>query len=325
MGGEAARYAPRKVGWIRLDSQSTHIASVNAHPVFIVGCDRSGTTLLAALLDRHSQIAVPPETHFFRNTCPTNHDVSTSQTHAELLTSFYANQRAHDMRLDADALAKRFSQLQPTYGNLFLAAMDEYAQARGKRRVVEKSPGHLARIPMIMEMFPEAKVICVVRDGRDVARSLVQVAWSHSDLHRHAFRWNRSSRHVLRYTQAYVGRVCKIYFEDLLRDPEKVLRNLCDFIGECFEPQQIDSSTPTEVVPEYEKPWKQKAQQPIDVTRALAWRNQIDDNDKYLMNSIMGRHLRIFGYPNTTMTGCPTSRRISLWLSNNWRRLKHKK
>ena len=296
-----------------------------APPFFLVGCDRSGTTLLAAMLDRHSRIAVPPETHFFRSTCTGDKEPSPPLSHGQLLTQFASNHRAADMGLDARALAARFETLDPTYRNLFLSAVGLYAQARNKCRVGEKTPGHLARIPRILHFLPEAKVICVVRDGRDVARSLVRVAWSHRDQRRHCLRWNRASRHVLRYGRTFSNNVRMVLFEDLLRDPQSQLSDLCEFLGECYEPQQLDASVPTGVVPQQEKRWKQKAAEPLDPSRAHAWRQDTSEHDKHLMNAAMGHYLRAFGYPDTTLAGCPIQKRAGLWVANQWCRLWYRK
>src|SRR5271170_3553544 len=83
-------------------------------PTFVVGCERSGTTLLAVLIGRHSQVAMTPETHFFLRTVPKRHP-DRAGDHAEMVDRFFKSPRAEDLGLGRDEVLARFAAGPPTY------------------------------------------------------------------------------------------------------------------------------------------------------------------------------------------------------------------
>src|SRR5262245_17177570 len=125
---------------------------------FIVGCPRSGTTMLQQALNRHSQIAIPPETKYF--------------------SSFFRRsrrrQRQHLKRLNADLCIQL---TEPTtsiasivQGRAFYEDMAktyvERLAVKDVRWFGEKTPEHTSALPIIREMYPEAKILVLCRDGR---------------------------------------------------------------------------------------------------------------------------------------------------------------
>ena len=166
-------------------------------PVFVVGARRSGTTLLATLLDRHSRLAVPPETHFFGHfrRC-IGRDLGATQ-HQDLVNEFLTNRRARDMKLDPAGLLSRFSQYPADLAHLLRASLEEYAGAMGKPRAGEKTPGHLEFVPAILEWFPRARVICIVRDGRAAVLSTARLGWRDGDIVGLSLMWRQRVRWMI--------------------------------------------------------------------------------------------------------------------------------
>src|SRR5262249_38028193 len=153
------------------------------------------TTLMAVMMDRHSQVAVPPETHFFLEVFAREFErEAAGHTHEALLKEFGAAVRAADMKLDPAALAARFAPLDPTYPNLFRAVLETYAAGRGKQRAGEKTPEHLHEADRLLRLYPDARIICMVRDGREVVLSLRSMPWGDQDLRRSCLRWNKAIR-----------------------------------------------------------------------------------------------------------------------------------
>src|SRR5579859_5146877 len=141
--------------------------------LFIIGCPRSGTTMVQQALNRHSQIVIPPETKFF--------------------FSFFGHslrqQRRHLERLNTDLGIALPSPAQPVRssaeGRAFYDAMAaQYARRLSRSGAVyfgDKTPEHTGYWPRIRELFPEAKVLVVYRDGRDLAVSLSRMPWMSPD------------------------------------------------------------------------------------------------------------------------------------------------
>ena len=273
-------------------------------PVFIVGAPRSGTTLLAVLLDRHSNIAIGPETQFFTEFIPRYWENRLPETHEELVDSALQFKRIADFELDRDELLRYFKNYELSFANLLRAIIEVYALQRSKSRPGEKSPLHLNFVPALLEQFPGAKIICILRDGRDVVRSLLNVPWAIPDNPRRlglfCIRWNDSVEEMLKYEQVLSPDVfMTVKFEDILRQPKLELEKICDFIGEEFEPAQLETAQPSSTVPEWEKDWKNKASETIDAGRIEAWRKSSDKKQFWIMNSMMGPLLKRLGYRDT--------------------------
>ncbi|HUO10380.1 MAG TPA: sulfotransferase [Phycisphaerae bacterium] len=270
-------------------------------PTFVVGCERSGTTLLAVMIGRHSSIAMMPETHFFLRVVPRRLSKE-SGAHAELLERFRRSPRAIDLEFDRAEVLARFSQMPPTYAGLFETLMTMYAERWGKPMGGEKTPFHLLRVPLIVKWFPEARIVGIVRDGRDVVRSIMSAPWTaHRSLRRHCWKWAQSAELSRRLVREYPRNFMLIRYEDLVSEPEKTLRDVDAFLGVPFEAGQIEAGGPSPVVPERERGWKANAVGHPDKSRIGAWEKEVTTRERLIMNSLMGPELRVFGYGNTEL------------------------
>ena len=139
-------------------------------PIMIVGHPRSGTTLLATILNRHSQVAIPPELSFFLPAHRQRRRAAVrAGSHKALLD--YARSIPHCREIAKESAEAMFMEGPPSPGNLFRCMLIDYAHAQGKPRCGEKSPWHLLVVPELMAIYPRAKFLWMIRDGRDVVRS----------------------------------------------------------------------------------------------------------------------------------------------------------
>ena len=271
-------------------------------PVFVVGSQRSGTTLLAVLLDRHSRIAIPPETHFFghfrRHLKRARHPVG----HEPLITEFFRNRRAQDAGLEPSTVLNRFRQYPANLPNLLQAALERYAADRGKPRPGEKTPGHLEFVPQIIEWFPGARVVCIVRDGRAAVQSALKLGWYRSDIVTLSLLWRRNAARTLRFEQRYPQQFIRVRYEDLLRRPKSVLGDIDRFVGVPFEESQFDTSVRSHSVPEWEEKWKGKSEAELDSGRLEAWREELTAEENWLMTLLMGKALQRLNYADAQVS-----------------------
>lgn len=151
--------------------------------VFIVGCPRSGTTLLQSILAAHEDVTSFPESHFFPSLSPGR------RIYRWLgLASRLAYDRLQKFLEEADYQEilppkSRFGQTQNSAISSFTQCLDKIAERSGSSVWVEKTPRHLWYIDLIEKHVEEPMFIHVVRQGRDVVTSLYQVT------HRHAEKW----------------------------------------------------------------------------------------------------------------------------------------
>ena len=273
---------------------------MRSSPFFIVGHERSGTTLMAALLDRHSRVAVPPETHFFSDIC-SGELAAEKGDPAAMVERACGGGRMRDLGLDAAELLRRVEDARPTWAELFLEAIHLYAERRGKGIVGEKTPNHWRQVGHLLGLFHECRIIWMVRDGRDTVWSLMNMPWRrHSDLLRHAWEWRDTTQRMLVWERKFPQCILRVRFEDLVEQPRETAGAVCQFIGVEFEDRQLDPSVGTGVVPAWEMEWKGRVLEAPDRGRVGIGRREMSGQALERLDWFMGPSLRQLGYEVVT-------------------------
>jgi len=282
---------------------------------FIVGVPRSGTTLLRLMLDAHSQLAIPPETHFLPKlfkACEGEGDAR-----ARVLELLSTHRRWPDFELSADAVAERLAgdgPLDP--GDAARAFYGAYAAKQGKPRWGEKTPQYVKVMGRIGATLPEARFIHLIRDGRAVALSLMEVSWGPSTVSEAAELWVEligSARRKAGRLPHYV----ELRYEDLIADPEPVVRRACELAELEFEPAMLEyhgaagermSAVARDFQPgggsavSAEDRASQHAlvSEPPQAERAERWRRELKPEDVASFEAIAGPTLDELGYERAT-------------------------
>ncbi|MBI4815251.1 MAG: sulfotransferase [Deltaproteobacteria bacterium] len=236
-----------------------------ARRIFLVGCPRSGTTLLQSMLAAHSELATFPETHFF---------AELRSRHPRLARMGVASRRARARvsklldTLGENPLLHLYPRRAVTIGSAsraFIRLLDALALRQNKIGWVEKTPRHLHFISTIDRFVDDARFVHLVRRGEDVALSLLHVAeryeeWNLQGLPACADRWNRDLKITARMIRR--PRHTLVRYEQLIEQPESTLRTLCAALGLPFELQMISGSRDERIVGR-DEPWKSEALSPI--------------------------------------------------------------
>lgn len=238
--------------------------STISSPIFIVGTPRSGTTLTAKILGRHSCLFMPGETHFFddiwasRKEFGIEFDQSSRLKILERLKTLYAryNEPADQFRIEAllsdTQVCNDLMDNWNSYAGVFSTFMEMQMLHEGKKRWGNNTPRDIFHVHTIMEFFPQAKVIVCVRDVRDFLLSY-QGKWritAPEEVERlkklyhpviTSLLW-KSSMKLLpgimdSVSQQNLHIVC---YENLVTDPENTVREMCTKIGEKFEQGMLD-------------------------------------------------------------------------------------
>ena len=197
-------------------------------PIFVVGCQRSGTTMVRLILDSHSRISCGPETRFLE-----------------------------DMQRIVGSDWKRLSQYGFTQEEwlrriaaFFGGIQSDYAKGRGKERWADKSPRYAMNLDFILRLFPDAQVVHVIRDGRDVAVSH-RKRFGYWSCVKSSVKWPRYIAQVRAGGAALPERQYhELRYESLVTDMEATLRALVDFLGEAWEPEMLDFESHAHDVPD---------------------------------------------------------------------------
>ena len=210
---------------------------------FIVARGRSGTTLLRAMFDAHPDMAIPNESHFVVQFARHRGRYESGggfdrESFARDVLDHWAFKR---WGLPDDEVLAALETAPPA--DLPAAIRDvfaTYARHHGKSRYGDKTPSYVLSVGLLASTFPEARFIHLIRDGRDVALSYLDTDFGSRTLGQAAIYWDRFVR-AGRAAGARLGpeRYREVRYEDLVTDPERVLTELCAFVGVEFDERMI--------------------------------------------------------------------------------------
>ncbi|NMO57384.1 sulfotransferase [Actinoplanes sp. TBRC 11911] len=269
-------------------------------PIFVVGCPRSGTTMVQLMLHAHARIAIPPESRFLLTAYARRHtwgDLRDESRRRALADWIVATPSFGDLGLDPGRTAESIVAAPPTLGSAVGTVFRLYAQRFGKPRWGDKRPAYLRHLPEVLRLFPDAQIINIVRDGRDCVASLKEAPWRPREFGELVDFWARSADATLRARRIYPPDVYhQIRYEDLVADPERHLRVLCEFLGEDYDPAMAEPSRQAAVaVPEY-KTWHTRTHQAVTTERVRSWQERLTAEEIAVCESVFGARLERFGY-----------------------------
>jgi len=199
-------------------------------PIFIAGAGRSGTSLVREIINAHPHIACGPElkvTPLVAKLCQ------------DLQTIYLPWLRAYS--LSPEDINRIFS-------GVLLAFLEKYRINTGKERIAEKTPNNIFFFQHLSQMFPRSPLIHVIRDGRDVVASLLTMNWRTAtgepvdytqDVEKAAIYWAQAviaGRNFAAQSASTGNQYFEIHYEDIIREPEKTLRDLFAFMDEPWDP-----------------------------------------------------------------------------------------
>jgi len=264
-------HAPRMIRWWRAGARSEE------RHVFVIGAPRSGTTLMHSLLLAHSRLCgFPDETDFFswRDLLDPKRD----------LIGLGPEERARvagdarDVEAFFDGLVARF----------------KASHGVPEQRFVEKTSQHVKRLDFICERFPNAQFVHMVRDGRDACCSALRADIPNIDaVDRFARYWRRCVR--ARLATRCPDRLLDVAYEALTAGPEDAMRRVMSFLGEAYEPGQIDPSA-REDDPRTRAARFAKLSEPISSSSQGVWRTAMTPDQVKRFEAIAGPELTSVGY-----------------------------
>jgi hypothetical protein len=245
-------------------------------PIFIVGVGRSGTTLLMAMLNAHSDVVFPPETHFLRHFVVPNPRATRAQATEMIARDRYVQR----LGFSADGIALGFPEdrADSRWHDAYSTMLAEVKRRAGKPIVGDKDPKNVEYLPLLHELFPRAKVLHMVRDPRDVLASRMRAGWSKRRpllLNVLAYRAQlRMGRNEGR--RRFGDRYMEVQYERLISEPRETLAVVCRFLGVSYDPQMLEyhESSSRLVAPD-EAEWKKNVTRPLLSENAGKWRQEL--------------------------------------------------
>jgi hypothetical protein len=259
----------------------------------VVGCERSGTTLLRAMLDSHRELSVPPESYFL---IPLMKEPYSQDAFLSLLAQ---HRRFVRWRLPIEDVAKG---LRNAKADDLAAAVcvlyKTYAASCGKTRWGDKTPGYVRHIRGLAGLLPEAHFVHIIRDGRDVALSWLETPFGPESITQAAERWRKEVRAGRRAGRKHAAeRYIEVRYERLVRRPKRVLRRICEFADLRYDAGMLDYTAGADGVIEatLQPETHQRLRQPP--TPGLRnWRREMDERDVSAFHVVAGDLLTELGY-----------------------------
>jgi sulfotransferase family protein len=214
---------------------------IEEDPFFVVGCPRSGTTLVRSMLREHPRLVIPPEAPWLTELAP-RRGAWSRERRTKVLDQILGHPRYRDWSLPAKTVRAAVEEQQPSsYSELVRVLFAVYALREAKPRWGDKTPENVLQVDLLARLFPAAVFIHVIRDGREVAASLADQPWTTDGLVGKAYFWcdcvtagRRAGRRL------GSARYCEVRLEDLVADPEHVLARVCAAIGESYTPRMLE-------------------------------------------------------------------------------------
>ena len=258
------------------------------NPVFIVGCGRSGTTLLRLMLSSSGALMIPPESDFlWRAAVRFGPDSRLDRAAIREFVDFVQRISSFPgLELDVTELLEGLT-ARPApvpIADCIAHVYRAYAAKRGCARWGDKNPFY------------------VLRDGRDVAVSYQKTKMRPYNVYMTAVRWTRCVTAGQRWGAANPVQYLEIRYEDLIDNTERELRRVCGFIGEEFSPAMLsyyEKNQDLQQIPLSDRAHHQNLAKPLMKNNRAKWCQEMDDSQRYVFEAAAGPLLTQLGYPVT--------------------------
>lgn len=269
-------------------------------PIFVVGCQRSGSTMLGSMLGSTPEAITIPEAQFVAELAP----AGAATRKVNLAATIDAIEGHYRYKIWQFDLAGKRPSGEGSFADAVRWLVTEYAGRHDRKKPkfwVDQQPGHIRYLGRLRQVFPEMKVIHLVRDGRAVASSLMPLDWGPNTINRAAYYWLQrlafgfAAREFLSPEQ-----YCLVRYEDILREPEKEMQRLSEFTGMKYRPEMVSGAGLA--VPEFTKGQHALVGQGPQLDRIDAWKSKLTHREVEIFESICADMLEYLGYESVAGT-----------------------
>jgi len=284
---------------------------VNA-PFFVVGFQRSGTTLLRLMLDNHPDVAVPLDTtglwSRLEGQLSQYGDLDSPDGAARMVRDLLTEERIRLWEVPFTVEEVLAARRWPGYPGIVDACYLAYARRKGKQVWGDKDPGNMLRIPTLLRWFPNGRFVHIIRDGRDACLSQLRQDFGFNDClpcaeaWREQVWWVRSLGEVLGPTRYF-----ELRYEDLTKDPESWLRRICEFLDLSYSSAMLDYHQRVgDSIPESKRHLWPMLAEPPKAENSYRWKAEMSQSLRIAFEKRAGKVLRDLQYetlPNSPRGG----------------------
>jgi hypothetical protein len=269
-------------------------------PVFIVSAPRSGSTLLRLILDANPVLAIPPPGWLFDLVYPYLYsygDLSNEKNALSLAEDMLATPTVKKWPIKTGAAELLASSRGRTFAGLYEALHVAYGTIGGKQRWGEKTPRNAFWMDEILENFPDAQFVHIVRDGRDMAIDISDSMLLPYSVYSGANLWQRYVTAIRESASRLTPHnFLEIRYEDLCAAPETVIRRLCEYLGIAFHQAMLEPNRTGSAQAWSTHPLHAKTAQPISTRYCQMYKTRLRPDDVHALEGFVGQALVQFGY-----------------------------
>ncbi|MCB0402026.1 MAG: sulfotransferase [Flavobacteriales bacterium] len=247
--------------------------------IFLTGVGRSGTTLLQSMLHAHPEICFTPETHFVKNYLVPSLTGKIKFNNENLAQKLEQDKDIARLDLDWKPLLDQTTiTCSGCVINFFHTLFSAYIARYGKPHFGDKDPMNAPFIPHIKKAFPDAYLIHIIRDPRDVILSRMKSDWGkHTPFFKHVSEYQSHIKKALHDGKTCFGeRYIEVFYEHLLEDPEGELQRICTALGVNYTPEMMNYHQKSdELVFGDEKAWKENVFKPVMKGNTQKWKAEL--------------------------------------------------
>ncbi|MEE9303397.1 MAG: sulfotransferase [Thiotrichaceae bacterium] len=282
-------------------------------PIFILGNNRSGTTLVRMMITSHPDIIIPPESHFFLWLYDQYKDWKPEHDLNVFIKDLFGCTKIETWGMREELLSEFIRVRSPScYRDLVSLVYRYYGVVVGKeaKRWGDKNSLWPNRLGVVDIVFPQAVFLHIVRDGRDVACSYLDLGKREfqskyaprlpQDIQEIARIWSRNVRTVRNFgNKLYAHRYYEFRYEDLIENPEQEMKLIFEFLHMEYHPDVLQYATITKnknYEPSEFLAWKEKVYQPIDKNNKGKYTRLLSIHEVKAFERIANRELSYYGY-----------------------------
>jgi len=294
------------------------IISLKEESIFIVGTPRSGTTLLRNILNRHSQISICTETHYFThfikyfiakkfhlNYNQRNNNkiikklLKISQSNffnlavrlinklelEDMLYLFIEYPWFKKSEIDKEKFFRFVKELNSlhNYNKIYEGFLKSYSMKYNKSIYGDKTPINILYLEKIREIFPSSKIIHIIREPYSNISSLNKMNWSSNKIKNNTLLWIKTNTNKYGFLNDYFI----IFLKDLIGDNKKTVESLCDKLNIDFQIKMLDSNNSHIERNEY---WKINSTKKVNKRYIQSFKNELKDHEMVIINKLLNKY-----------------------------------
>jgi hypothetical protein len=283
---------------------------ITERPIFITGLDRSGTSLLYALLSSHPNIAMYRRTNFWHYFYQRFGDLANEENFEACLDTLIHYDRLQTLNLNPNRIRSDFWKGETTYGSLLTLMLRPQAEKEDKSRWGDKSLRCEQYAGGIFKEFPEARIIQIIRDPRDrYASVLKRYKVNRGKAGANIGRWLYSALLGNRNVRRYPNRYRVIRYESLVTNPVSSLKEICHFLEEPYSEDMLSmQGAPTYLEQGGNSSFESFQPGVISTSPVKRYRDVLSVSDILFMQIIGRRWMSVFKYDTD-----PVNLRLGQW------------